>query len=59
MNRSVPAHPQAPPRPLTDQERDALVRIADVLIPARGADTAPSATPDYLPPSRSGPGRAR
>jgi hypothetical protein len=48
VNRSVPAHPKAPPRPLTDPERDALVRVADVLIPARGADTPPSATPDYL-----------
>ncbi len=47
MNRSVPAHPTAPPRSLAADERSALVRIADALIPARGDDTAPSATPDY------------
>jgi hypothetical protein len=48
VNRSVPAHPKAPPRKVTDSERDALVRVADALIPRRGADTEPSATPDYL-----------
>ncbi len=48
MNRSVPTHPKAPPRELTDSEHDALVRVADALIPRRGADAEPSATPDYL-----------
>jgi len=47
VNRSVPPHPTAPPRPLADAERDALLRIADTLIPARGEDPAPSAIPDY------------
>jgi hypothetical protein len=47
VNRSVPPHRKAPPRPVTDAERDALVRVADTLIPARGDDAAPSATPDY------------
>jgi hypothetical protein len=48
VNRSVPHHPTAPPRPLDASERDALIRIADVLIPARGDDPPPSATPDYV-----------
>ena len=48
MNRSVPAHPKSPPREVTDEERAALVRVADALVPRRGADTEPSATPDYL-----------
>lgn len=47
MNRSVPFHPSAPPRPLTDRERRGLVRVADALIPARGEDSSPSETPAY------------
>jgi hypothetical protein len=47
VNRSVPPHPSAPPRPITGDEQAALLRIADALIPARGEDAAPSDIAEY------------
>jgi hypothetical protein len=44
---SIPVHAKAPPRPLTDEERRALLAIADVLIPASGELPAASSAPDF------------
>lgn len=44
---SAPVRPSRPPRPLTDTEWACLLRIADQLIPARGADPRASDVPDY------------
>ena len=47
LNRSVPTHLTAPPRPLTAIERAELERIADTLIPGTADDPAPSVTQGY------------
>lgn len=44
---SVPGYLPAPPRPITDGERETLIEIADVLIPDGSAGSRPSRCPDY------------
>ena len=46
---SVPPRVTRPPRPLTDAEAAALLRVADCLIPESGPNPKASDTTDYLP----------